>query len=264
MNGLSAVKPNIYRLIVPFLDIYTTVFILRTGEGAVLFDTATYASDVDGYIVPALQELGISARELKYVVISHNHRDHAGGLERFAQLYPDTSIAAGSDRCAERVPGREVRVVRDGQTLLGALRVVAIPGHTDDCVGIVDTETKTLLSGDGLQLYGIYGSGPWGANIRLVAEHLEAGRRLKEMEIETVIACHDYHPCDYRADGRAAVARYVDECANALYAIRAFAEAHPALTDAERAERYNAQSGLPTVAPSVFAAVRTAMEQGVL
>ncbi|MBQ8552058.1 MAG: MBL fold metallo-hydrolase [Clostridia bacterium] len=262
MNGLTKLTPHIHRLTIPFLDIYTTVFVINTEAGAVLFDTATYPEDIDQYIVPALAELGISASELKYAVISHNHRDHAGGLARFAKLFPDTVICAGSEECGERVPGRCVKVLGEGDTLACVLTAVSMPGHTPDCVGILDTRTKTLLSGDALQLYGIYGSGAWGANIRWISEHLELGKRLHECDLATVVASHDYHPCGWRADGKAEIDRYIDECANALYAIRDFISPYLQLDDDALAEMYNSSSKLPTVGKHVIKNLRELMDAG--
>lgn len=252
MKELTLAAPHIYRLVVPFLDIYTSIFLIESEEGWVVFDTATYPEDMDNYLASALKELGVE--KPAWVVVSHNHRDHGGGLARFAQLYPQTPIAAGSAACGERVPGREVRVLSDGETLVGPLTAVTIPGHTADAVGLLDTRTGTLLSGDGLQLYGIYGSGAWGANISLIPEHLKAGEKLLSLDLQSILASHNYHPRDWRADGREAVADYIDQCAKALGDIRAYTLAHPDQTPEEMAEAYNAASGLPTVAPRIFKA----------
>lgn len=264
MTELTQVTPHIYRLVIPFLDIYTTVFFIFTEQGAVLFDTGTYPSDIDDYIAPALDALGIRPDTLKYVIVSHNHRDHGGGLARFAQLYPGTAIVAGSGSCRERVPGRQILTVRDGDLLMGHLQVVSMPGHTADCIGLLDRRTKTLLSGDALQLYGIYGSGNWGANITLIPEHLAMTRRLQQMDIETVIASHDYHSCGFRADGKDAVKHYISQCADALGAIRDFLKQSPDADAQELADRYNAASGLPTVSYRVITAVQNAMKSGIL
>ncbi len=260
MNGLTKINPDIHRLVVPFLDIYTTVFFINTPEGVVLYDTATYPEDIDNYIVPAMAELGISADDLKYVVVSHDHRDHAGGLARFAELYPNTVICAGSTSCGERVPGREIKVLGEGDTLLDVITVFSMPGHTPDCLGVFDTRTKTLISGDALQLYGIYGSGAWGANIGFIEEHIKLGGQLRERDIASIIASHDYHPCGWRADGKAEIDRYIDECANALYAVRDFMAANMQLDDEAMTEKYNSQSNLPTVSRRVIKSLRALME----
>ncbi|MBR4888035.1 MAG: MBL fold metallo-hydrolase [Clostridia bacterium] len=261
MHTLSALTPYITRLTVPFLDIYTTIFVVKTEQGAVVFDTATYPEDMDTYLVPALEKLGIGAEDLKYVVLSHNHRDHAGGLARFAELFPGAAVAAGSRACEERIPDRNVTVLKEGDTLLDVLQVVALPGHTADCIGLLDTRTGTLLSGDGLQLFGIYGSGAWGANISYIKEHLALGKTLGEKKISVIAASHDYHPCGWKAEGEA-VGPYIAECAAALRAVADFARANPDDSNEELAARYNASSGLPTVGAHVFAAVRNAMAAG--
>lgn len=252
MKELTLAAPHIHRLVVPFLDIYTTIFLVETEEGVVVFDTATYPGDMDNYLVPALRELG--AEHPLWVVVSHNHRDHAGGLARFAELFPETSIAAGSEGCGERIPGKTVRVLTDGETLVGPLTAVTIPGHTADAIGILDTRTGTLMSGDCLQMYGIYGSGAWGANISLIPEHIAAGQKLMTLPINTILASHNYHPYDWRADGKKAVADYIAQCVSALRDIRAYGLAHGDRTPEEIAEAYNASSGLPRVAPRIFKA----------
>jgi len=264
MKNLTQITPDIYRLEVPFLDIYTTVFFIKTPSGTMLFDTATYPEDMDNYIIPAAAELGIGSDELKYVFISHNHRDHAGGLERFAELYPNTSVVSRSrDICTKYTASGSV-YPEDGHILLDALQVVTVPGHAPDAMAIFDTRTKTLLTGDSLQLFGIYGSGAWGANIGMPVEHLKALDKLRAMDISAIIASHDYHPCGYTAYGNAEISRYLDECSAALYRIKAAVAENSQLEDAEIAEIYNKTSGLPTVGARIFTAVRKASDMGLM
>ena len=63
---------NIYRLKVPFEDLYTSVFLIKTKQGNALVDCATYASDVDDYIVPALSMLGLRLEDIAYLILTHN------------------------------------------------------------------------------------------------------------------------------------------------------------------------------------------------
>ena len=46
MQTITEIRPDIFRLTIPFEDIYTTVFFIRTAAGYLLFDTATYDSDI--------------------------------------------------------------------------------------------------------------------------------------------------------------------------------------------------------------------------
>ena len=44
---------HITRITIPFLDIDTAVFLIATPDGRILFDTVTYPTDIDEYILPA-------------------------------------------------------------------------------------------------------------------------------------------------------------------------------------------------------------------
>lgn len=262
MLDITAITPDIHRVVVPFLDIFTTVFVVKTPAGVLLFDTATYPEDADNYLIPALDELSVTAEDLKYVFISHAHRDHAGGLERFMELRPDTCIVTPNDGLKEKFAGKTLLSPVEGDLLLDVLRVVEIPGHTPDAVGLLDTRTGTLLTGDGLQVFGIYGSGNWGANISYPAEHVAALERIRTLNPTAIYASHDYYPCDNCACTPADVARYLSLCAAALHNIRGFICAHPALDNAALSALYNETSGLPKVGSHVFGGVRRAMEAG--
>ena len=54
MIGFEQETDNIYRLKVPFDQIYTSVFLLRLEGTTVLVDCATTPSDVTDVILPAL------------------------------------------------------------------------------------------------------------------------------------------------------------------------------------------------------------------
>ena len=232
---------DIYRLQIPFSNIYTCMFLIRTAEGTVVYDTGTYGSDISNYLVPALQELGMEKPAA--VVLSHNHGDHAGGLAAFHELYPAATIYAGSEACKERVDG-PVQVLRDGEVFCN-LRAVHVPGHTLDCIGIYDSRTKTLLSADCLQAYGIYGKGKWGTSIAYPQAHLEALDRLEKMDIQALYTAHHYEPRGNSAEGKENVQNYILQCRNALKDIREFVAAHPELPTEELNEHYAAKTGLP-------------------
>ena len=61
------INENIYRMTVPYKDIYTTVYLIKTKVGNLLFDIASYDEDISDYIEPFLEEVGVSPENLKYV-----------------------------------------------------------------------------------------------------------------------------------------------------------------------------------------------------
>ena len=252
---IKQLTTDITAIRVPFLDIFTTVFLVRTEEGNLLFDAATYPTDTTDIILPALAECGVRGEELSAVFISHPHRDHMGGLAALLERYPDLTVIAGSNALERDHDIRHLVIGRDGDTLLGDLRIVAIPGHTTDAIALLDTRTATLLSGDGLQLYGIFGSGCWGANVPFPRAHLSALDRLAKLDLAAIYPAHDYHPVGDAYIGKEMISRALDACREPLFAIRDMIKESPDATDTALAARYN-ENPLPTVGSHIFAAVR--------
>ena len=247
------------RITIPYKDIYTSVFILDTADGTVLFDTAASDYDVDTYILPEL-----TRRNLSYIFISHNHRDHAWGLDRLMEVYPEACIVTQNDALAEKFAKFSVLRLQDGDMLLDTFQVVSIPGHTADAQGLLDTRTGMLFTGDCLQAYGIYGEGQWGACIRAIPEHLAALQKLRKMELTNLVMAHDYHPYGNEVYGAEEIQNCLDICAKALLQVKEAVCAHPALSDQELADLYNADSGLPAVPAFVVEAIRATIAAGKL
>jgi glyoxylase-like metal-dependent hydrolase (beta-lactamase superfamily II) len=187
------VVKDIYRLCVPFESLYTSVFLIRTERGDVLVDCATTQRDVDECIVPALKALGLSLTDLCYVVVTHDHGDHAGGLERILSLSPD------------------IEVIREARELFCGVSTYALPGHTDNMIGVLDVRTLTLISGDGLQGAGI---DKYRTSVPLVSAYKSTIDKIRRDErIENVLFSHAYEPWYKDAVfGRETVLLSLDQC----------------------------------------------------
>ena len=84
---------GIFRIKVPFEDLFTTVYVYKSDDGVALIDSATYSTDVDNYIIPALKEAEISFQEVKYLLFTHEHGDHFGGSIRLKEVFSDATVA---------------------------------------------------------------------------------------------------------------------------------------------------------------------------
>ena len=250
---VTLITPRIRRITIPYKDIYTSVFILDTKEGTVLFDTAFSDYDVDTFILPEL-----ARRNLRYIFISHNHRDHAWGLERLMEVYPEATIVTQNDDLAEKFAKFSVLRPQEGDILLDIFRVVNIPGHTADSQALFDESTGTLFTGDALQVYGIWGDTPWGACIRCIPEHLQALQKLRQLPVIDLLMAHDYHPYGNEVYGTEEIHKCLDLCAEALLKVKAVVAAHPELDDQAAADLYNKDSGVPAVPAFVVEAIRAA------
>jgi len=144
----------------------------------------------------------------------------------------------------------------------GLFRVVTIPGHTADSMALLDTRTKTLITGDCLQLYGIFGSTDWACAIYLPTEHLQAVEKVRGLDVECILTAHDYHPMGWCYRGRGEVVAALDACVAPLFQIRDIIASDPELDDETVRLRFNALDKRPTVNTRVVAAVRKALNEG--
>lgn len=251
---MEKVTNEIFRLKVPFDTNYTSVFYVKTESGLLIFDAATYDSDVTDYIVPKIKELGYKTEDVKYIFISHDHADHSRGLKKLLEFCTNATVVAKSEELIEKFKGVSFVNPEDGFEITKELEVVEIPGHTLDSMALFDKRTNTLLTGDCLQLYGPFGSGDWGSNITYLKEHFEALSKLKKMDISLICASHNYHPMgnEYKGDK---ILKAYELCVKPLIEIKEFINENPCLDDSELAKLYNKRE-VPNVGPWVFKAVR--------
>lgn len=201
---MKMIDEGLYRLYVPFEDIATAVFFAVYDGGTVIIDTATYPQDADNYIIPALAELGIDREAVKYMALTHKHGDHAGGASRLSELLPWACILS-----PEPKKGVSSVQLNDGEVLLGGMRAICLAGHTDRSFGFYDIKTRTLFSGDCLQLGGI---GRYTNGIKYPELYLASVEKLRGMDIERIVASHEYVPLGSTAEGKKAVKIYLDTC----------------------------------------------------
>ena len=56
MENRCWIREDVLQIIIPYKDIDTTVYVLRSPEGLILFDTAGSDADMDEYLLPLMEE----------------------------------------------------------------------------------------------------------------------------------------------------------------------------------------------------------------
>jgi metallo-beta-lactamase class B len=118
-------------------------YFIRTPEGAILLDGGLPESAP--LIEKSIAELGFSIKDVKFLLNSHAHYDHCGGLAELKKHSGARMIASERDRpvlaagkdAFQPFPAVQVdRVIGDNQTVqLGGATLTAhlTPGHTKGC-----------------------------------------------------------------------------------------------------------------------------------
>lgn len=240
------VADRIYCLRVPFEELYTSVYFIPLAGGGLLADTATTQADVTDCILPALRAGGFTVTD---IFISHNHGDHAGGLPALAAALPQATVHMAAPLPLPSRPGR-LHVVEGGERLGDGLTVCRLPGHTDEMLGLYEAAGGTLLSFDGLQLYGV---GKYGTSLTDPAAYRATLAAVGRLAPRRILAAHDYVGGGAVAEGEGAVAAYLAACARAVDEMREFARTCGAPTPAACAALWRAQKALPPVGEETFA-----------
>jgi glyoxylase-like metal-dependent hydrolase (beta-lactamase superfamily II) len=251
MNArFEPISDRLYRLRVPFEDLYTSVFLIHRAEGDLLADTATTQRDVEQYILPALYAGGFSPTD---IFVSHNHGDHAGGLPYLAAALPMVTLHMVEPAGLSLSLAARTRRIKEGDSLGTGIAVWQMPGHTAEMAGLYDTESGTLLSFDGLQLYGV---GRYGTIVSDMPAYLATLARVARSGVKRIVAAHAYVGGGAVAEGDAAVQAYLTACRAALDDIAAFALRSDDLDPAALAAAWRQARSLPPVPPETFLAWR--------
>lgn len=164
---------------------YVGTWVLKTGDGLILFGTMSNAKEAEEIIVGGLKKLGLDPNTIKYIVVSHGHKDHYGGVNYLKEKYHAQVLLTAVDANMPPAPAapnatpfppmppHDIDIV-DGQNLtLGGTTVTmyVTPGHTPGTVSVIlpvtdHGEKHTLLLWSGTGLPEKLGPGPRTGGLR--------------------------------------------------------------------------------------------------
>jgi metallo-beta-lactamase class B len=183
---------------------------INTPEGIILFDALNGPEDVSGTIVPGLKKLGLDPARIRYIVLTHAHGDHYGGVNAIKALSGARVVSTALDwqdidrqktqpgrdglpaEWAKLTPDRDMTVA-DGDTLsLGGmnLRFYVTPGHT---AGTLSTVFDVTDNGTAhrVALFGGLGLPRTETGLRQYSASLERFAQVaRDLKVDTVIANH--------------------------------------------------------------------------
>ena len=223
--AFEEILPGTYLLKVPFGPVWTGVILVK-GEKTFLVDSAHL--EPEKYLMPALADLGLKPSDIDWLLCTHVHGDHIGGHHALHAKYGVKVATLASAAEALRDPVKVSMRVRtrfpenspppqshlkgvepdctlqEGELLEGRFRVLAAPGHDDDCLVWLDTFTGTAFAGDSLQANGTVCQGI--AFYRDLTAYRQTLAKLADAKIENLVCGHDYAGIGAVVRGHEAVA----------------------------------------------------------
>lgn len=184
MTDIDEVAQGIYHLEtnIPGVQTVFAVYFIKGSSAAIIEPgPATMVPTVQA----AVKKLALT--DLVYIIPTHIHLDHAGGLGNLVQIFPQvkavvnpqgarhvvdpsrlirsTRMSFGDDfenyyGSILPVPEARLKIVQDGERLTVGdreLMVIHTPGHAPHHISLFDTKTRGLFSGEALGL--IYSPG---------------------------------------------------------------------------------------------------------
>lgn len=148
-SGLKAppatkVFDNIYYL----GDADVAAWAIKTSQGIILIDALTTPEDAQHLVVDGLRKFGLDAKDIRYILVTHEHFDHFGGASLLKGLSGARigmseaawqGLAQQKARAGSPIPSRDL-VLNDGQQItLGDTSVTAVltPGHTPGTMSFI-------------------------------------------------------------------------------------------------------------------------------
>ncbi|GMK37271.1 MBL fold metallo-hydrolase [Paenibacillus sp. CCS19] len=209
---LQRVVDRVYRLPIRQVNVY----LLETEQGLVLIDTG-YEGSAPA-ILQAIRSLGCESSDLRTILLTHAHPDHAGSLGALKQEVPDVRIYASEQDISivsKREKQRTIKpapgllnailfrilirgdgvvepapldgVLQHGKVLdfAGGLQAIFTPGHSYGHFAFL------LPSHGGVLFAGDLAANMSGLNLNIGYEHLEQGLETLRMvgQLDYEIAC---------------------------------------------------------------------------
>ncbi len=141
---------------------------------AYVFEEETFLTVIDVGVKPFIKKIKklseMLNKPVKYVILTHVHNDHIGGLDALKEVFIDVEVVVSNRESKlmagdysfspeesmyqlkggfKQVKTTPTRLVQDGD-FVGSLKVIATSGHTPGSISLFDEATGCMIVGDAM------------------------------------------------------------------------------------------------------------------
>jgi glyoxylase-like metal-dependent hydrolase (beta-lactamase superfamily II) len=189
---------------IPGYQFDSNIYIID-GEIPTIIDTGTGLHQ--NLVEKELKRL-INPESLKQIILTHEHYDHCGGVEKIKNLTKNNAIIIAHEIASEKIEkgisifaeltgGKmskmpvDKKIKKDDTIKIGdkGFKTIYTPGHTPGCICLYNSEFKTLFSGDTIFANGSFGRYDFpGGNLKQLKESVNI---LDKYDIENIYPGHE-------------------------------------------------------------------------
>jgi glyoxylase-like metal-dependent hydrolase (beta-lactamase superfamily II) len=145
-------------------DMINSFAVSDSDGGVTVVDAGLKYRPARRRLLAGLREIGAGPEDVRWVVITHAHPDHTGGLAELVRLTGGAAVLAHEREAVYLRDGRSPRTQRGrtrtfpkvivttefqhGSLLPGGLRAVHTPGHSPGHTALLHEDTGVLMTGD--------------------------------------------------------------------------------------------------------------------
>lgn len=170
----------------------TNIFFLGDSTTKILIDAGDQVLEYQKNLDLIIDNFNIT---ISHVIITHFHHDHTQGLLYVLKRFPNIPIFKFKgdadimkfDQETETKLGFEYLYIKDEEILKidkYEFKILHLPGHSNDSIGIYDYHNKRLFIGDT-----VLGEGT-GTYITDLKSYLNSLKRIKDLDIDCLLPAH--------------------------------------------------------------------------
>jgi glyoxylase-like metal-dependent hydrolase (beta-lactamase superfamily II) len=166
---------------------FVNAYVLVRGNEVAVVDTGVANSQ--GKIEEVIKSVGRAWSDVKHVILTHYHPDHAGSLDAVMTASTNAKAYAHAEDIPQIKTSAKLMAVADGSDVFG-LQIIGTPGHTPGHISVFDPVGSTFIVGDALNNNQGKLEGPNPQYSSDMVSAIQSAKKIATLKFETAYFMH--------------------------------------------------------------------------